>query len=491
MSGGRILQITAPPAAQAQDSAATDCREIKRYLPWLVALALFMEQIDATILNTAVPSISASLGVSPLSLKTILTSYTLSLAVCIPISGWIADHFGTRRVFCAAILIFTGASALCGFSSDVPTIIGGRMLQGVGAAMMTPVGRVAVVRTFEKSELLRAMNFVVVPSLVGPLLGPAAGGLIVDWFSWREIFFVNIPAGAAALWLLWRYMPDYYGSGRRPLDLVGFVLFGAGAAFLSFAFHISDIGDDRFLSSILIGLITISLFGGYVVYEGRALHPLLNFSLFRVRTFRVSVLGGFFSRLCIGALPFLTPLIYQLGLGLPAWQSGLLTVPAVVASMAMKFVSTRLLRKFGYRIVLSANTIIIGVMLLLYSVATPQTPVAYLMLVSIGLGFFNSLQFTGMYSIAFADIRSQDLSMASTISSSFFQMSLTFGVACVSMMLNAFLGDLPQSDRSAFMSAINHTCVVLGAITMLSSISFWTLRAEDGECISGKQASGS
>lgn len=490
MNAGRALEIANRTAAETQVGAASDSRDIKRYLPWLVALALFMEQMDATILNTAAPSISASLGVSPLSLKTILTSYTLSLAVCIPVSGRIADHFGTRRVFCAAILIFTGASALCGFSSDVPTIIGGRILQGVGAAMMTPVGRVAIVRTFEKSELLNAMNCVVVPSLIGPLLGPVAGGLIVDWFSWREIFFVNIPAGVMALWLLWRYMPDFYGEQRRPLDLTGVALFGAGAGFLSFAFHISDIGDDRYFAAILAGMTTIGLFGGYVIHERRAAYPLLDFSLFRIRTFRVSVLGGFFTRIFIGALPFLTPLIYQLGLGLPAWQSGLLTVPAVVASMAMKFLSARLLRVLGYRLVLTANSLVIGLMLLLYAAATPQTPAPYVMLISMGLGFFNSLQFTGMYTIAYADMRSQDLSMASTISSSFFQMSVTFGVACVSMMLSAFLGDFPQSDRSAFMSALNYSCLALGAITMLSSISFWTLRSEDGESISAKQSAG-
>src|SRR4249919_3499977 len=192
---------------------------VKRYLPWVVATALFMEQLDSTIVNTAVPAMAVSLGVAPLSLKAVVTSYILSLAVGIPVSGWFADKYGTRRVFAFAVALFTLASVLCGLSVNVPMLVASRILQGFGAAMMTPVGRLAIIRTFPKSELLVAMNFVIIPALIGPLLGPTVGGLIVHWLSWREIFFVNLPAGVVALWLIRRYMPDYYGYASRPLDV--------------------------------------------------------------------------------------------------------------------------------------------------------------------------------------------------------------------------------------------------------------------------------
>ena len=211
---------------------------VKRYLPWVVATALFMEQLDSTIVNTAVPSMAVSLGVTPLSLKAVVTSYILSLAVGIPISGWIADRYGTRRVFAFAVALFTVASVLCGLALNVPMLVAARILQGFGAAMMTPVGRLAIIRTFAKSELLVAMNFVIVPALIGPLLGPTVGGLIVHWFSWRDIFFVNVPMGIAALWIIARHMPDYRGDAPRKLDVVGLVLFGTGTALLSWLLEI-------------------------------------------------------------------------------------------------------------------------------------------------------------------------------------------------------------------------------------------------------------
>ena len=197
---------------------------VKRYLPWVVAIALFMEQLDSTIVNTAVPAMAESLQVTPLSLKAVVTSYIVSVAVCIPVSGWMADRFGTRRVFAAAVLLFTLSSVLCGLSLSVPMLVACRVAQGVGAAMMMPVGRLAVVRTFPKWELLKAMNFIVIPALIGPMLGPTVGGLIVHWFSWRDIFFVNVPVGLAALWMIHRHMPDYRGEAERPLDDVGLAL---------------------------------------------------------------------------------------------------------------------------------------------------------------------------------------------------------------------------------------------------------------------------
>ena len=464
-----------------------DSATVKRYLPWVVATALFMEQLDSTIINTAIPAMAASLNVTPLSLKAVVTSYILSLAVCIPISGWMADRFGTRRVFSAAVAIFTLSSILCGLSLNVPMLVATRILQGMGAAMMMPVGRLTIIRTFPKSELLVAMNFVIIPALIGPLLGPTVGGLIVHWLPWRTIFFVNVPVGLAAQWLIHRHMPDYRGETPRPLDVVGLVLFSAGAALLSWLLEI--FGEHRIdiTSATILLLLAISLLGAYVWHSRQIRHPILRLALFRVRTFRVAVVGGFVTRLGIGGLPFLLPLLYQLGLGLPAWQSGLLMMPSVAAAMIMKFCAAPILRRFGYRRVLTLNTVMIGVTISLFSTVIPGTPMVVIVLLGLAQGFFNSLQFSSMNTMAYADIKPADSSMASTIASSLQQMSMSFGLACGSLITAWFLGDLLQSDRAAVTNALHHAFLTLGALTMISSLSFWTLRAKDGENVSRGQ----
>lgn len=456
----------------------------KRYLPWVVATALFMEQLDSTIVNTAVPSMAASLQVTPLSLKAVVTSYILSLAVSIPVSGWMADRFGTRRVFTTAVAIFTIASILCGLAVNSPMLVAARLLQGFGAAMMMPVGRITIIRTFPKSELLRAMNFVIVPALIGPLLGPTVGGLIVHWLSWREIFFVNVPVGVAAIALALRYMPDYYGEQDRPLDLVGLVLFGAGIALLSWLLEIFGEHKIDATSAGILLLLAVSLLGGYAWHARDTPHPLLRLALLRIRTFRVSVAGGFLTRLGMGGMPFLLPLLYQLGLGLPAWQSGLLMMPAAAAAMGMKFISVRLLSTFGYRQVLVVNTVLIGLTISLYSLVKAGTPIYAIVAIGLCLGFFNSLQFSSMNSIAYADVEGRDTSMASTIASSMQQLSMSFGLACGSLVTGWYLGGLPQSDKAALTGALHHAFLTLAVLTVLSSLTFWTLRKGDGDSMS-------
>src|ERR1700728_2448853 len=229
----------------------------KRRLPWLFAVAFFMESLDTTILNTAVPAISAALHVGPLSMKAVLASYTLSLAVFIPISGWMADRFGTRRVFAAAIGIFTLGSLLCGISSNIHVLVGCRLLQGCGGAMMVPVGRLTIVRTFAKSELIRAMSFVAIPGLIGPMLGPIAGGLIVGYLHWRLIFFVNIPIGLVGLCLVYFHLPDYREQHTDPLDVAGLILFGSGLGLLSYVLEV--FGEHTLNTPEILGLLALSI----------------------------------------------------------------------------------------------------------------------------------------------------------------------------------------------------------------------------------------
>ena len=457
---------------------------VKRYLPWVVAVALFMEQLDTTIVNTAVPAMAQSLQVTPLSLKAVVASYILSLAVCIPVSGWMADRYGTRRVFSIAVGLFTFSSILCGLALNAPMLVAARILQGVGAAMMMPVGRLTIIHTFPKSELLQAMNFVIIPALIGPLLGPTVGGLIVHWVSWRYIFFVNVPMGLLALWLAHRHMPDYRGDAARPLDVVGLVLFGSGTALLSWLLEI--FGEHRIdaTSAAVLLLLCMSLLGAYLWHARETPHPLLRLRLFRVRTFRISVMGGFVTRLGVGGMPFLLPLLYQLGLGLPAWQSGLLMMPTAAAAMGMKIIAPRVLARFGYRRILIVNTVMIGAVISLFSLVNPATPIALIVLLGLSMGFFNSLQFTSMNSMAYADIDTPDSSMASTIASSLQQMSMSFGLACGSLIAGWYLGDLPQTDRVAVTTALHHAFLTLAGLTILSSLSFWSLRPGDGESVS-------
>ncbi len=457
---------------------------VKTYLPWVVAVALFMEQLDTTIVNTAVPAMALSLQVTPLSLKAVVASYILSLAVCIPVSGWMADRYGTRRVFSIAISLFTFSSILCGLALNAPMLVAARILQGVGAAMMMPVGRLTIIHTFPKSELLRAMNFVIIPALIGPLLGPTVGGLIVHWVSWRYIFFVNVPMGLLALWLAHRHMPDYRGDAARPLDVVGLVLFGSATALLSWLLEI--FGEHRIdaTSAAVLLLLCMSLLAAYFWHARETPYPLLRMTLFRVRTFRISVVGGFVTRLGVGGMPFLLPLLYQLGLGLPAWQSGLLMMPAAAAAMGMKIIAPRVLARFGYQRVLTVNTVMIGVVISLFSLVNPATPIALIVLLGLSMGFFNSLQFTSMNSMAYADIDPPDSSMASTIASSLQQMSMSFGLAWGSLIAGWYLGDLPQTDRMAVTTALHHAFLTLAGLTILSSLSFWSLRPGDGESVS-------
>jgi EmrB/QacA subfamily drug resistance transporter len=461
-----------------------DSSAIKKYLPWVVATALFMEQLDATIVNTAIPSIAASLHVTPLSLKSVVTTYILSLAVGIPVSGWMADRFGTRRVFGTAIAIFTLASVLCGLSLNAPMMTAARLLQGIGGAMMMPVGRLAIIRTFPKSELLGAMNFVIIPALIGPLLGPTLGGLIVHWVSWRAIFFVNVPVGLAALYLVYRYMPDYQGTERRPLDVVGMILFSCGTALLSWLLEVFGEHTLDPTTAVVMLAVSVALLVAYAWHASGIEFPLLRLTLFRIRTFRVAVLGGFATRLGVGGLPFLLPLLYQLGLGLPAWKSGLLMMPTALAAMGMKLISPRLLERFGYRQVLIVNTVFIGITIGLFALVKPGTPLALIVALGLMQGFFNSLQFSSMNTLAYADVAQNDSSMASTISSSFQQLSMSFGLAFGSLVTAWFLGDVPQTNRGMVTSALHNAFVALSVVTILSSLAFWGLRREDGESIS-------
>jgi EmrB/QacA subfamily drug resistance transporter len=465
-----------------------DERTLKRSLPWVVATALFMEQLDATIVNTAVPAMAASLHVAPLSLKAVAASYILSLAVGIPVSGWVADRYGSRRVFALAIAVFTIASICCGLAQSARQMVAARILQGAGAALMTPVGRMTIVRAFEKSELLSAMNFVIIPALIGPLLGPTVGGLIVNFASWRVIFFVNVPVGILAQWLVHRYMPDYREEARRPFDWTGLLLFGSGTALLSWLLEI--FGEHQIDAEAGVGLfiVSLALLSAYVLHARHTPYPLLRLSLFGTRTFRVSLIGGFITRLGVGGLPFLTPLLFQVGLGLPAWQSGLLMMPTAAAAMGMKFFSAPILKRFGYKCVLVANTAMIGATICLYALVTSESSYAFLTAIGLTLGFFNSLQFTSVNSMAYADIDPEDSSMAATMASSFQQISMSFGLAVGSLVAAWFLGGAPQSDRLAVTAALHHAYLTLGGLTILSSLAFWTLRRGDGANVSGTPA---
>ena len=475
--------VSYPSPIEGPSSQPSLADSSKRLLPWLIAVAFFMESLDTTILNTGVPTIAAALHVAPLSMKSVLASYTLSLAVFIPISGWMADRFGTRRVFASAIGIFTLGSFLCGISSNIHLLVAFRILQGCGGAMMVPVGRLTMVRTFAKSELVRAMSFVAIPSLIGPMLGPITGGLIVAYFHWRLIFFVNIPIGLVGLCLVYFHLPDYR-EHTDPLDVAGLILFGSGVALLS---YVLEVFGEHTLSAreILAALaVSILLLAGYGLHATRTPYPMLRLVLFRIRTFRAAVNGSFLTRLGIGGIPFLFPLLYQVGLGFTPVQSGLLMMPQAIAAISLKMTMPRILARFGYRAVLVSNTLIIGLMILLFATIGRGTPVWLIVIEVFFYGFFTSLQYTSMNTLVYADVTEEQASSASSIASTMQQMAISFGVASASLVTAFFLPDRYRSNPLQFIHGIHRAFFVLGGMTILSTIVFRELKRGDGDAVS-------
>ena len=475
------MNPSGPLIASASSSAPSAAA--KRLLPWLVAVAFFMESLDTTILNTAVPAISSALGVAPLSMKAVLASYTLSLAVFIPISGWMADRFGTRRVFASAIGLFTLGSFLCGVSSNIHLLVACRVLQGCGGAMMVPVGWLTLVRTFARSELIRTMSFVSIPALVAPMLGPIAGGLIVGYLHWRIIFFLNIPIGLAGLVLVYLHLPDYREENTPALDVVGLILFGSGIGLLSYVLEI--FGEHALSAREMSGLLVMSLvlLAGYGIHARSLEFPLLQLRLFSIRTFRAAAGGGFFTRLGIGGVPFLLPLLYQVGLGFTPIQSGLLVMPQALAAMSIKPFMPGLLRRVGYRGVLISNTVILGVLLMVFATIGLRTPVWGIVLQAFLYGGFTSLQYTSMNTLVYADIKDPDASSASSIASTAQQMSISFGVA-IAGLSTAFFIPSSHSDPTEMIRGIHKALIALGILTIASTVVFRSLKSGDGNDVS-------
>ncbi|MDB6084004.1 MAG: drug resistance transporter, EmrB/QacA subfamily [Gammaproteobacteria bacterium] len=461
----------------------------KRLLPWLVAVGFFMESLDTTILNTAVPAIAHSLKVPPLSMKAVLASYALSLAVFIPISGWMANRFGTRAVFASAIGIFTLGSFLCGISTDIHWLVACRILQGCGGAMMLPVGRLTMVRSFAKSELIRAMSFVSIPGLVGPMVGPLLGGIIIRYFHWSVIFFVNIPIGLIGLYMVYKHLPNYRAARNYPLDIVGLVLFGSGIFLVSYVLEV--FGEHTLSGREIVGLLAISfaLLGAYGLNTTRTPHPLLRLELLRIRSFRVSVMGNLCTRLGVGGLPFLLPLLYQVGLGYTPIESGLMIMPQALAAMSLKPILPHILKRFGYRRVLICNTLMLGVMLMLLSFIDAGTPAWLIAMMAFGFGVFTSTQYTSMNTLAYADVTSDEASGASTIASTAQQLAVSFGVAAASLAAALFIRGNPHAASSPEMIHGIHLALrALGALTLIATIVFRELKQSDGEAVSSHKA---
>ena len=389
-----------------------------------------------------------------------------------------------RRVFATAIGLFTLGSVLCGLATSLEMLVACRVVQGMGGAMMMPVGRMTLARTFGKVELVRVMSFVAIPSLIGPMIGPVAGGAIVHWLHWSVVFFVNIPVGIVGLYFVGRYLPDYREQKTHPLDVLGLLLFGGGIALLSYVLEV--FGDNTLSGQEIIVLLAVSaaMLAGYGIRAMLTEFPLLNLGLFRIRTFRAAVNGGFFTRLGLGGIPFLFPLLYQIGLGFSPIQSGLLVLPQAIASIGLKSFMPAILARFGYRNVLVFNTIVVGLLIMSFATVGAETPIWRIVLQAFVLGLFTSMQYTSMNTLVYADVSGSQTSGASTIASTGQQLSISFGVAGASLIAAMFVPAEMHSHAGAMIYGVQQAFLILGVMTIASSVVFMELKADDGGDIS-------
>lgn len=444
-------------------------------LPWIAAMAFFMQSLDATILNTALPAIAQSLGRSPLAMQSTIISYTLTVAMLIPMSGWLADRFGTRRVFMLAVSLFTFGSLACALSNSLPMLVVFRVIQGIGGAMMMPVARLALLRAYPRSELLPVLNFVTMPGLVGPILGPVLGGVLVTWASWHWIFLINIPIGIAGLFYARKYMPNFT-TPRRNFDMGGFFLFGLSLVLFSSGMEL--FGEKLVASWIAFTIILsgLGLLWAYVRHARRHPAPLISLNLFNTRTFSVGIAGNIASRLGTGCVPFLMPLMLQVGFGYPALIAGCMMAPTALGSILAKSMVTQILRWFGYRKTLVGITLFIGLMIAQFALQTPAMAVWMLVLPLFILGMAMSTQFTSMNTITLADLTDENASSGNSVLAVTQQLSISLGVAISAAVLRFYEG----FDSLNTVEQFHYTFITMGAITLLSALVFILLKAKDG-----------
>jgi len=450
----------------------------------IVACAMFMQNLDSTIIATALPAIARSLGESPLQLNVAITCYLLSLAVFIPISGWTADRFGARQVFSGAIVVFTLGSIACGLSNSLPMLVVARIVQGMGGAMMVPVGRLVLLRTVPRSELVRAMSFVSVPALIGPIVGPPLGGMIVTYASWRWIFFINIPIGIVGVLLINLVIKNLDDGAVRPFDLGGFILTGIGLASLAFGFETAGRGAVPLPISLALLAIGGACVAAYIRHARRVDHPIIDLSLLRIPTYAAATTGGFIFRIGTGALPFLMPLMLQVGFGLSPLKSGLLTFAQAAGAMTMKTSVTTIIRALGFRTVLAGNAVLSAAFLIGYSFFRPSTPHVVIFLLLLAGGFFRSLQMTSINTLSYADVPPAMLSRATSLTSMCQQLSQSVGVGAGATILYLLLathgaGTLTPGDFSVALLAV-------GAISLSSVPLFLRMSPDAGAEVAGR-----
>ena len=460
----------------------------QKIIPFIVSLAMFMEALDSTILNTAIPAMSASLHVGPVDLKIALISYLLSLAIFIPISGWVADKFGIKRVFIGALILFTVSSAWCGFAHHLSQLIVARTLQGIGGSFTLPVGRLIILRTFERHEFVITFSRMVMVGSMGMMLGPVLGGFITHYFSWHWIFWINLPVGALATIMALYGLKDDPPQSVHPLDVKGFLLFGFGLAGLTLG--LSTLSESFIATRISLILLFASIIflSGYVFYSRHRPYPIVKVSLFQAKTFQISTLGSLCSRIGFGGAPFLLPLLFQVSLNHSAQVSGILMAPIAVGVWLSKIWSMPLLQYWGYRRLLIANTILVGMGLWSFIFINAHTSVYMIALLVFVYGFLLSIQYSAMNSLAFADLPHGDFSAATSATGTIQQLAQSLGVAVSAILIRCF-SQTDGSDYILVASVFHKVFFAIGAITILTSLIFMRLNASDGQqMLVGKNA---
>ena len=452
-------------------------------LPWLAAMAMFMQSLDATILNTALPTIAKDLNHSPLSMQAVVVSYALTLALLIPVSGWLSDKYGTKRIFSIAVFLFTLGSLACALSTSYSLLVYSRILQAIGGSMMVPVSRLALLYAYPKSKLLGVMNFVTMPGLVGPLIGPLLGGWIVDISTWHWIFLINIPIGVVGLIFTQYVMPNFTRGGKN-FDIIGFFLFSAALIALSLFLEIGEGSSFEWWVIPCILCLAIAFGGLYILYSKRVNYPIINLNLFSIRTLKIGLMGNLFTRLGIGSVPFLLPQMLQIAFLHTSTESGMIMMVSAISTIIAKSQVVRLVHRFGYKKILITNTIILGFVISMFALPDKATPLYLLIPILVIYGAVNSIQMTSMNTISLADLTPEVASGGNSLLAITQQLSMSFGVSVGAMILRTTEsttwltgGDIESSFRCTFL--------ILGVITLLASFIFSQLKPGDGEQMSG------